>query len=231
VSFKSSFAPIPGFANTGNIPGTGAAAHLEYTVSGTEYLGSPPPIVGINFYLPKGTTLHPDRFPTCAKSVLQSMGPSGCSASSEAGPVGEVKGTVAFGDTRVREALSWQSFYAPGGGLEFAILGSAPAAIEIYPSGRYATQTDGGGFGPELVTPIPLVETVPGEPPGSFERINTQWGSALQPLHGPAVYYMRVPQNCPKGGFLFKTEVTFDKGGANPIVPETVTATYAAPCP
>ena len=45
--------PIPGFPGTGNIKGAGAAVQAEYTISGTEYGGYPPPVEGINFYLPR----------------------------------------------------------------------------------------------------------------------------------------------------------------------------------
>ena len=40
-----------------------------------------------------------------------------------------------------------------------------------------------------------------------------------------------MPKKCPKGGFLIKTELIFDEGGAVPAVPEVVPATYKSPCP
>ena len=97
VKFKAEAVPIPGFPHTGNILGAGAAVHAEYQIEGTEYGGFPPPIVGVNFYLPSGTKLHTTGFPTCAKSVLEQTGPSGCKKSSEAGPIGNVLGIVSFG--------------------------------------------------------------------------------------------------------------------------------------
>ena len=55
VRFKATAVPIKGFPHTGNILGAGAAVQAEYRISGTEYGGFPPPLIGVNFYLPKGT--------------------------------------------------------------------------------------------------------------------------------------------------------------------------------
>jgi hypothetical protein len=230
VKFKAEAVPIPGFPHTGNILGAGAAVHAEYKIEGTEYGGFPPPLIGVNFYLPSGTKLHTTGFPTCAKSILEQTGPSGCKKSSAAGPVGNATGIVSFGEERVEETTTIESFYAPGGGLEFFTDGHSPVSLEILSSGHYVHLGGGGGFGPELITEIPLVVTVPGAPYASVKTINVKAGSAYK-SHGKAVYYGRVPTKCPKGGFPIKTEVIFDEGGANPPVPEPVTATYKAPCP
>src|ERR1700694_1182703 len=59
VTFKAEAVPIAGYPHTGNILGAGAAVKAEYTISGTEYGGFPPPLVGGHFYLPTGAKLHP----------------------------------------------------------------------------------------------------------------------------------------------------------------------------
>ena len=230
VKFKAEFVPIPGFAHTGNLKGAGAAIHEEYQIEGTEYGGFPPPIVGVNFYLPSGTTLHTTGFPTCAKSVLEQTGPTGCPKSSEAGPIGSELGIVSFGSERVEESATLQSFYAPGGGLEFFTNGYSPVSLEILWASHYVNLGGGGGFGPELITEVPLVSTVPGAPYESLRSINSKTGSAYK-SGAKTIYYDQVPTKCPTGGFPIKTEVIFDEGGANPPVPEPVTATYKAPCP
>ena len=138
-----------GSRTPGTSRGAGAAIHEEYQIEGTEDGGFPPPIVGVNFYLPSGTTLHTTGFPTCAKSVLEQTGPTGCPKSSEAGPIGSELGIVSFGSERVEESATRKSFYAPGGGLEFFTNGYSPVSLEILwgeplrePGGG------GGGFGP-----------------------------------------------------------------------------------
>ena len=230
VKFKAEAVAIPGFPHTGNILGAGAAVQAEYKIEGTEYGGFPPPLVGVNFYLPSGTKLHTSGFPTCAKSVLEQIGPRGCKKNSHAGPTGHALGIVSFGSERVEESTTIESFYAPGGGIEFFTDGHSPTSLEILSAGHYVSLGGAGGYGPELITQIPLVSTVPGAPFASVESINVKAGSAYK-AHGKPVFYGRVPAKCPKGGFPIKTEVIFDENGAEPIVPETVTKTYKSPCP
>jgi hypothetical protein len=86
VKFKAVAVPIPHFPHTGNILGAGAALQYEYEISGTEYFGSPPPIIGINFYTPKGTVLHTSGFPTCSEETVRQFGPVKCKKGSQAGP-------------------------------------------------------------------------------------------------------------------------------------------------
>ena len=229
VTFKSIAVPIQGFPATGNILGAGAAVQAEYTIEGTEYQGSPPPIIGVNFFLPSGSKLHPSGFPTCTKPMLEQFGPIKCPKGSAAGPIGHALGYVTFGGERVEEAAEISSFYAPGGGIEFFTDGHTPVSLEILSSGHYENLVGGGGFGPELVTEVPLMASVPGAPYASVKTINVKAGSAYK-SHGKTIYYGRVPKKCPEGGFPIKTEVVFAENGEM-TKPETATATYKAPCP
>jgi hypothetical protein len=232
VKFKAIAVPIPGYPETGNLFNAGAAVEAEYQITGTEYENSPPPLAGINFFLPAGTKLHNTGWPTCAKSVLEpsGQGPKSCSAASHAGPTGTAVGFVTLGGERVKETTTIESFYAPGGGLEFFTAGHSPVSLEILSSGHYVHLGGGGGFGPELETEIPLVESLPGAPYASVESIKVKAGSARGPKSPKkAVYYGTVPKKCPKGGFPIKTEVIFAAVGGLPR--QVVTKTYKAPCP
>jgi hypothetical protein len=236
VTLKAIAVPIPKpgggtYPGTGNIYGAGAAVEAEYHISGTEYGGFPPPVIGVNFYLPTGAKLHPAGFPGCAATVLERTGPSGCPAKSKAGPVGEVLGIVSFGSTRVEEKAELSSFYAPGGGLQFYTFGHSPTLLEILSTGHYVNLGGGGGFGPKLVTNVPLVATVPGAPFASVEFIKVKVGSALK-QGKKLVPYGTLPKKgqCPKGGFKVKSEVIFAENG-DPSKPVPVTVNYRAPCP
>ncbi len=229
VTFKAKAVPIAGFPNTGNILGAGAADQAEYAISGTEYLGSPPPVIGVNVYLPKGTKLHTTGFPTCSKATLEQFGPIKCPKGSAAGPVGTVLGYVTFGGERVEEKAELSSWYSPSGGLEFFTDGHSPVSLEILSTGHYVNLGGAGGYGPELKTKVPLVASVPGAPYASVKTITVKVGSALK-SHGKTVYYGRVPTKCPKGGFPIKTEVIFAENGEE-SKPVTVTQTYKSPCP
>jgi hypothetical protein len=234
VQFKAEAVAIPGYPQTGNIYGAGSALKVNYKITGTEYEGSPPPLAGINFYFPRGTRLHTSGFPTCAKAVLEpsGQGPKGCPARSHAGPTGEALGYVTLGGERVHEHTTIESFYAPGGGVEFYTVGHSPVSLEILSSGRPLHLGGAAGFGPEFETEIPLVASVPGAPYASVETIEVMAGSAYGPTNPKkATYYGRLPKKgqCPKGGFALKTEVIFAEVGGLPR--QVVTKEYRAPCP
>jgi hypothetical protein len=234
VKFKSQAVPISGYKETGNILGAGTALKTEYEISGTEYFGSPPPIIGINFYLPSHTKLHTRGFPTCNEEVLRLKGPIGCPKGSEAGPIGSVLGYVTFGGERVEETAENFSFYSPGAGgaFTFFTFGHSPVSLEVYSKGGFVNTVGGGGYGPELKVKVPLVPSVPGAPYASVKTIDVKTGSAIGPKNNPRkdTYYGRVPTKCPKGGFRVKTEVIFAENGEE-SKPVTVPATYTAPCP
>jgi hypothetical protein len=234
VSFKAQAVPIPGFAHTGNILGAGAALRSEFKISGTEYGGFPAPLIGVDVSLPSGSVLHPSGFPTCAKTVLEQLGTRAClKKKAAAGPVGRALGVVAFGGERVPEEVEIYSFFAPGGGFEFFADGHSPVSLEIISSAHYVNLGGAGGFGPKLITEVPLVVTVPGAPDGSVESINVLLGAAYR-SHGKPVYYGRLPKKCPNGGFPLRAELTFapNATGMSPgLSPVTVTTLYKAPCP
>ncbi len=229
VKFKALPLPIPGYAHTGYILGAGSDLQTEYEIQGTEYFGSPPPIVGINVYFPKGTVLHPKGFPTCPEETIIKTGPTGCPKGSSAGPVGNALGYVTLGGERVEESVEIFSFYKPGGGIEFFADGHTPVSLEILSKGRYVNLGGAGGFGLEAVVAVPLVASVPGAPYASVKTITGKFGSAIS-SHGKTIYYGTVPKTCPKGGFPVKTEVIFAENGEE-AKRESVTVSYTAPCP
>jgi len=228
VSIKAMIVPIPGFPKTGDRLGAGAAVETQVTISGTEYGGFPPPLIGVNVFLPKGTLLHPAGFPTCPVSTLEpaGQGPMACPKGSRAGPVGRVDGEVAFGSTIVPEEGTLESFYAPGGGLEFFTYGRKPVVIEVISTAHYVNA--GGLYSHELIAEVPLVETVPGAQDASVTSISVKVGSAIKE-NGKTIYYGRVPTRCPSGGFPAKAELTF--GGLGGLTQTTVTKTLKVPCP
>src|SRR5277367_4791187 len=88
VKVKGEAVPIPGFPHTGNILGAGAAAHAELTISGSEYAGAPPPLIGVTAWLPSGVRLHPQGFPTCpVRVIIEEATPDKCPKGSAAGPI------------------------------------------------------------------------------------------------------------------------------------------------
>ena len=227
VTFKAKIVPISGFPHTGDYLGAGAAVEGQYTISGTEYGGFPPPLIGVNVYLPKGTVLNPSSFPVCPVAILEPTGPGpkGCPKGSAAGPVGKVTGDVAFGTTIVPETATIESFYAPKGGFNFFTFGHEPVLLEIISQARVTGAS--GLYAKEFIAAVPLVETVPGAQDASVHSITVKLGSAIK-KHGKTIYYGRVPTHC-KGGLPAKTELTF--AGLGGLTQTTVTKTIKLPCP
>src|SRR5438105_7708962 len=112
--FTAKAVPIPkpgggSYKGTGNFYGKGAAVEAEYEFEGSGYgataqnpKGGIPPISAVNFYLPKGTKLHPQGFGTCTEARLKATGPGACPKSAFASPLGRALGEVTFGTERVR---------------------------------------------------------------------------------------------------------------------------------
>ncbi len=224
--------PIAGFAHTGNIAGAGTAIEMEYGIAGTESNGFPPPLVGLNLSMPAGMTVDPATFPTCrrggweAPPEVEPGGQSGCPRGSAAGPAGAAEGFVAFGKGIVPEAGTIESFYAPGGGLAFEILGHDPVLLEIFARAHYATAH--GLFSKSLEADLPLVETIPGGADASISSLAVKFGTATR-VGRKTVYYLRLPGACPRGYLPWKAELTF--AAPHPVARTRVTARYDAPCP
>jgi hypothetical protein len=101
-------------------------------------------------------------------------------------------------------------------------------SVEILSSGQYVNLGGAGGFAQKLVSQVPLVETVPGAPDASVERISVKVGSAMM-HNGRPIYYGTLPGACPAQGFTVRSELTF--AGLGGLTQSTVTVTYKAPCP
>jgi hypothetical protein len=248
VTFSAKAVPIPKpgggtYPHTGNIlakkGGQGAALESNYTIDGSGYGATPqkpsggiPPLAQVNFYLPAGAKINSAPFGKCTEDVLKNTGPSGCSKSAVASPVGHALGEVSFGTERVPEEATLQGFFGPGG-LLFYVQGSSPVSLEFVSAGTF-TSYNKEGYGLELKALVPAIATVPGAPLASTHTINIKVGAAIK-KGKKLLSYGTLPKTCPKGGFPVKSELIFggSYGGEREfgIPAETVTATYKSPCP
>jgi hypothetical protein len=219
--FRTIALPIPGFPGTGNVLGAGAIIQGEAKVSGTEYGGSPPPVVGIKFFAPVGAKVNSQGFTTCATSVLERSGPIACAKKSAAGPKGTVTGVVSFAGERVPETASVQPFFAPGGGLEAFVDGSSPVSLEIVAKAHFVGSAP--PYGLQFTGEVPLIETVPGAPDASFVEGKIQVGAAYR-QGKKVISYVTIPAHCPPGGWPVKLELDFFGGAVSE-------AAFKMPCP
>ncbi len=211
----------PTYPGTDNTLGGPTAAEGEIRISGTEYGGFPPPLIGLTYHVPAGVKLHPQGFATCSAAILESHEIEHCPKRSAVSSVGSVGGVVSFGATRVHENLTLQAFFAPGGEFAFYAEGRTPAVIEVL--GKAGITYPGGEFGPELTASVPLVETVPEAPYGVVETAKLTIGAAFM-QKGKLVSYITLPKTCPKGGFPVRAELKF-------LIGEPVTVNTKMPCP
>jgi hypothetical protein len=238
VTFKAVVVPIVGFPHTGNMLRAGAAVQIEYTISGTESRGGvPQPLTGVNLYLPTGFRVHPAGIATCSVQMLERGGPHGCPLGSAAGPVGQ----VLAGSEPVPEAGTIESFYLPGGELEFFTEAHSPFLVELYSRAHFVNLAGGAGFGPEMIVEVGTGQSGPAQAP-STEKVNVKLGSAYRTGRS-AHYDLTLPKKCPRGGFPIKAELKFAAhegtvpssptlGAANLVLPEqTATKFYKTACP
>jgi hypothetical protein len=221
VKFKVKPRPIPGFPGTGNILGAGIDVEAQYTITGTEYGGSPSPLTELVIDTPAGAKVEPGGFATCAPSILELSGPAGCPKGSKAGPLGEGLGAVTFGTERVDEKVSLQPFFAPDNGLTFYLAGSVPVSLQVVEKAHWVPASP--PFGPKLIVEIPLILSAPGGYNASVLSFDVQVGAAYR-RGRRTVSYLTLPKRCPKGGFSIKSELRFASG-------ETTTVMYKGPCP
>jgi len=223
VTLSAKAVPIPGFPGTGNHLGAGAAVEAHFTITGHESIGGvPSQLTGVNFYLPKGSKLTTTGFVTCPEATLVNVGPEACPKKSVASPIGSAGVVDPLGTSLVEETAELQAFFAPGGGLFFYVNAASPISAQLI-AGKGHFTTAAAPYGPELITTVELIQTLPGAPPVSTTSINIKVGSAYK-KGKKTVYYGRLPKTCPKGGFPAKAELKFASG-------ESVTVLTKAPCP
>jgi hypothetical protein len=210
TSFKVSAVPIPGVPGTGDKLGAGAMILGTTSISGTEYGGSPAPLIGFTALAPAGTQIHPQGFATCSIATLEQRGPEACPKHSSAGPLGSVLGTVSIAGERVPERASIQLFFVPGGGLAAFIDGRSPVLVEKIAKGRFTSAP--APYGQQFVGEVPLIVTLPGALDASFEEGRISFGAAYR-HGGRTVSYLTLPKRCPRGGWPVKEEMRYLGGG------------------
>ena len=149
-SSKSSPCRSPGSPAPATGTGAGAALEAEYRISGTEYGGFPPPLDRRALLSPRGHQASPRRLSHMfRRDGRWSKGNRrGALPGRMPARPGTVQGIVAFGGTRVPEEASLESFFAPGGGLEFFTSGHDPVSLEIPSTATYENIAGAGGSGP-----------------------------------------------------------------------------------
>jgi hypothetical protein len=204
--------------------------HVE-TTEGT----APPPMTSLDLRMPAGlsyttTTLG---LAICQPEVLQLKGLAGCSPNSRLG-FGSALVEVPFGTGAGHEIPEIQAVAGPSPSGNLVVLfyanGQSPVSAQLVFQGEVLSAS--GAFGTQLTANVPPVASVPGGPDVSIVSVNTTIGPShliyYKHVHSKKVAFhpkgVSVPERCPRGGFPFAAEFTFQDGS-------TTGATTTVPCP
>jgi hypothetical protein len=204
--------------------------HLE-----TSEGAAPPPLTGLDLRMPAGinyttTTLG---LAICQPAALVAKGLAGCPANSRLG-YGTAYAEVPFGTGSGHEIPEVQALAGPSPNGNLVVLfyasGLYPVDAQLTFSGELLPDT--GRFGSQLATSVPLVTSVPGGPDVSVLSVTSTIGprhlTYYRHVHGRLVPFhprgVSVPERCPRGGFPFAAQFSFEDGSH-------ASAQTAVPCP
>jgi hypothetical protein len=197
--------------------------------------GVPGPVTSFDTRMPPklelvGSTLG---LAICKPAALLADGLEGCSPNARLG-TGTAQVEVPFGPETVGETANVDALMGPPAGENLGVLlyaeGRSPVfAQSVFPG---VLLLGGGALGESLNTTVPVTPTLPGAPDVSVSSMQLSLGpdhlTYYKKVHGKTVGYqpqgISLPSICPRGGFTFLTEMTF-QDGTYLKVPSTV------PCP
>ena len=196
---------------------------------------APPPLTHAVLRMPAGLSYATSTLglAICQPATLEKDGLSGCSPNSRLGH-GSASVEVPFGTGAGHEIPDIEAVMGPPHNGNVEVLFYANGRIPIFAQLVFGGEllTGSGPYGMVLDTSIPLVPSVTNGPPVSILRVASTIGpnqlTYYKRVHGRRVAYhprgIEVPEHCPKGGFPFEAEFTFQDGSQ-------ATATTAVPCP
>jgi hypothetical protein len=196
---------------------------------------APPPLSALDLRMPAGmnyttTTLG---LAICQPAALLERGLAGCSPNSRLG-YGSALVEVPFGTGAGHEIPEVQALSGPSPNGNLVVLfyanGQSPVFAQLAFSGEVLPDT--GRFGSQLATTVPSVTSVPGGPDVSIVSVQTTIGPShliyYKHSHGHLVPFrprgVSVPERCPRGGFPFAADFTFQDGSQ-------ASGSTTVPCP
>jgi hypothetical protein len=170
---------------------------------------------------------------TCYAPVLEADGPPGCPADSVMG-YGSGTAEVPFGSEILHEQVRVTAFMASlrqgNIGLVLYADGESPVSAQFVIPATVLPAT--APFGGDLTATLPLIESVPETPDVALVTLAMTLGPNHityyeYARHKKIAYHPRgilLPQRCPRHGFQFATELTFNDG-------THASAHTSVPCP
>lgn len=170
---------------------------------------------------------------TCSEATLESRGPRGCPADSLMGR-GSVVVAIPIGPEVIDEDATVAILRAPqegGVAMFFYLEGIEPVYADVILTGLLSEGTPASGSEKILVS-VPLVEGLPHGPDVAVVQLRATFGplglTYYERVRGEFVPYrprgILLPKRCPRGGFRFGADFTFQDGSRS-------TALARVPCP
>jgi hypothetical protein len=181
---------------------------------------APPPLTGLDLRMPAGMNYTTTQLglAICQPAALLAGGVGACSPNSRLG-YGSAFVEVPFGVGSGHEIPEIQAVSGPSPNGNLVVLfyanGVFPVSAQLVFSGEVLPDT--GHFGSQLTSTIPPVTSVPGGPDVSILSVQATIGPShliyYKHVHGRRVPFrprgVAVPERCPRGGFPFAAEFTF----------------------
>ena len=214
----------------------GASTTISFSLRLSTSEGTaPPPLTVMDLRMPAGIGYATTNLglALCQPSTLLANGLAGCPPDSRLG-YGSALVEVPFGTGSGQEIPQIQLLAAPSSngntGVMFYATGLYPITAQLSFLGEILP--DNGRFGSQLDTNVPLVSSVPGGADVSIVAVSTTIGpknlTYYRDVRGKRVAFtprgVAVPVRCPRGGFPFAAEFTFQDGS-------DASAETTVPCP
>jgi hypothetical protein len=202
-------------------------------------LSSPAALTNVGVLLPSemGIATSGLGLENCVASRLEELGPEGCPTNARMGR-GIATAQIPIGGETISENAQIELFSAPviDGRLALLVYANAVSPVFaqlVFPAIVLPASTP---YGENIDTNIPLVPSLPDGPDVAVTRFHASLGSAPGPgrfmyhesVHGKRISYpprgLVLPTSCPRGGFPFKAEFSFQDQ-------TTATARTTVPCP
>jgi hypothetical protein len=196
---------------------------------------APPPLTGLDLRMPAGMNYTTTQLglAICQPAALLARGLSGCSPNSRLG-YGDALVEVPFGVGSGHELPEIQALSGPSPNGNLVVLFYANGLFPVFAQLVFLGEIlpDSGRFGSQLQTTVPPVTSVPGGPDVSIVSVQTTIGPShltyYKHVRGRRVAFrprgVSIPERCPRGGFPFAAEFTFQDGS-------TATGATTVPCP
>ncbi|HST55836.1 MAG TPA: hypothetical protein VLJ42_08065 [Solirubrobacteraceae bacterium] len=151
--------------------------------------------------LPAGMGLDPSGARTCSLSRLRASGPHACPSGSRIGSGSSLLASH-LGSQDIEESADLTVFRVPNqnGHPTFAISGQGYTPLYQRVTFTGQVLSDHAPYSRQIVTSIPAIPTLRGEPNASVLSYSLKFASPMK---------ITVPRSCPAGGFRFGASFTF----------------------